>query len=228
MPFPHTLHPRQFSAMPASQKGSIRVITLVSIIALAMAAVGAWWGMVVVPKQKIIEAKQTQARIAALVASRSFLSSPSSKLICDAMGGIWRPGQNTPPAASMKRWIRTPDYCSLPASDGGKACLSSSDCESFCTGRMALGEIFIAQCHPHRNAGPTGFGSLLVVEKGRPLFRLSIKSETRYTADVSEVVGATIDVQMVDGSKLKVGEKVRATQELRDHPWFPSFGIPGT
>lgn len=214
--------------MPANQKGSIRIVTLVSIIALAMAAVGAWWGLVVVPKQKIVEARQTQARIGALVASRSFLSSPSSKLICDAMGGTWRPGQNTPPTALMKRGIRTPDYCSLPASDGGKACLSSSDCESFCAGRMAQGEIFTAQCHPYRNAGPSSFGSLLVVEKGRPFFRLSIKSETRYTADVSEVVGATIDVQMVDGSKLKVGEKVRATKELRDHPWFPSFGIPGT
>lgn len=93
---------------------------------------------------------------------------------------------------------------------------------------MALGEIFTAQCHPYRNAGPNSFGSLLVVENGRPFFRLSIRPETRDTPDAREVVGAKIEVQVVDGSKLKVGEKVRATQELRDKPWFPSFGIPGT
>ena len=201
---------------------------LVSISALAMAVVGAWWGLTVVPKQRKAEAEHTQARIDALVSGRSFLSSPESKLICDAMGGQWRLGQNTPPAASMKRWIRTPDFCALPASDGGKACLSSSECESFCAGRMALGEIFTAQCHPYRNAGPNSFGSLLVVENGRPFFRLSIRPETRDTPDAREVVGAKIEVQVVDGSKLKVGEKVRATQELRDKPWFPSFGIPGT
>lgn len=213
--------------MPAYQKGAIRLATRVSIVALAMAAVGAWWGLVVMPRQEIAEAGQTRARVEALVSSRSFLSSPESKLICDAMDGTWKVGQNTPPAASMKRWIRMPDYCSLPASDGGKACLSSSDCESFCAGRMALGEVFTAQCHPYRNAGPNSFGSLLVVEKGRPFFRLSIESETRYTADVVEVVGAKIKVELVDGSKLKVGDKVRATPELRDHPWFPSIGIPG-
>lgn len=210
------------------QKGFIRISVLVSFIALAMAGVGAWWGVVMVPKQKEAEAEHKRARIEALVASRSFLSSPKSKLTCDALGGTWRLGQNTPPAASMKRWIRSPDYCSMPASDGGKACLSSSECESFCAGRMALGEVFTAQCHPYRNAGPTSFGSLIVVEEGRPFFRLSIKSEQRDTADISETVGAKIELEMVDGSKLKVGQKVRATKELRDRPWFPSIGIPGT
>jgi hypothetical protein len=83
-------------------------------------------------------------------------------------------------------------------------------------------------CHSFRNAGPAGFGSLLVVEKGRPFFRLSVQSETRYTADVAEMIGAKIAVQVVDGSKLKAGDKARAMQELRDHPWFPSMGFRGT
>jgi hypothetical protein len=216
------------SSMPDYQKGSIRVIALVSIVALAMAIGGAWWGLTIVPRQKAADAEQTRARIEALVGSKSFLSSPQSKLICDAMGGQWRLGQNTPPAASMTKWIRTPDYCELPASDAGKSCLSSSECESFCAGSLTLGQVFSAQCHPYRNAGPASFGSLLVVENGRPFFRLSIRSETRESADTWEVVGAKIEVQAVDGSKLKVGEVVRATQELRDKPWFPSIGIPGT
>lgn len=220
------------------------MVALVATVALAMAAIGAWWGLVVVRQQKLVDAEQTRARIEALVASRSFLSSPGSKLTCDALGGTWRagqntlsstsieimqPGKNTPHIVSKRQRIRTPDYCSLPASDAGKACMSSSECESFCVGRMMLGELFSAQCHPYRNTGPDNFGSLLVVENGRPFFRLSIKSEKRVTPDVREVVGAKIEVQAVDGSKLKVGEKVRATQELRDKPWFPTFGlIPGT
>ena len=89
--------------MPAYQKGSIRVIALVSFVALAMAIGGAWWGLTIVPRQKAAEAEQTRARIEALVGSKSFLSSPQSKLICDAMGGQWRLGQNTPPAASMTK-----------------------------------------------------------------------------------------------------------------------------
>ena len=214
--------------MPDCQKGSIRVTALVSIAALALAIVGAWWGLMIVPKHKEADAEQTRARIEALVGSKSFLASPQSKLICDAMGGQWRLGQNTPPAASMTKWIRTPDFCALPASDAGKSCLSSSECESFCAGSMTLGQVFSAQCHPYRNAGPASFGSLLVVENARPFFRLSIRSETRDTADTWEVVGAKIEVQAVDGSKLKVGDVVRATQELRDKPWFPSIGIPGT
>ena len=210
------------------QKGSIHVTVLVSIVALAIAIVGAWWGLMIVPKQKEADAEQTRARIEALVGSKSFLSFPKTKLICDAMGGQWRLGQNTPPAASMTKWIRTPDFCALPTSDAGKACLSSSECESFCAGSMILGQVFSAQCHSYRNAGPASFGSLLVVENGRPFFRLSIRSENRETSDTWEVVGAKIEVQVVDGRKLKVGDLVRATQELRDRPWFPSIGIPGT
>jgi hypothetical protein len=214
--------------MPDYQKASIRVAALVSIVALAMAIVGAWWGLMVVPKQKEAEAEHTRTRIEALVGSKSFLSSPKSKLICDAMGGKWRPGQNTPPAASMTKWIRTPDFCALPTSDAGKACLSSSECESFCVGKMIAGQNFEAHCYPRRNIAPPAVGDLLVVDNGRPFFRLSLKEETRETSDVWEVVGARVEVQVVDGSKLKVGQLVRATPELRDKPWFPSIGIPGT
>lgn len=234
-----------FSSLPGHHKGSARVVALVSLVALAMAIFGAWWGLVMVPKNKAAEASQIHARIESLVASKSFLSSPGSKLSCDALGGTWRlgqdtrssvlvvahqqPGRNTPKAVSKTQRIRSPDYCSMPAADAGKACMSSAECESFCVGRMMLGELFSAQCHPYRNTSPNSFGSLLVVENGRPFFRLSIRSETRVTPDVREIVGAKIEVQAVDGSKLKVGDKVRATQELRDKPWFPTFGIiPGT
>jgi hypothetical protein len=228
---------------PDSQKGSARVVTLMSIVALSMALLGAWWGLVVVPGNKAAEALQTRAWIDSLVASRSFLDSAGSKLRCDALGGDWRigqdtvsassithtpPGQTTPTTVAKRQRIRTPDYCSMPATDGGKACLSSSECESFCVGRMVLGERFAAQCHPYRNAAPDSFGSIIVVEQGRPLFRLSIAPVSRSTSESYVVLAGKIEVQMIDGSKLKVGDKVRATQELRDKPWFPSFGIPGT
>ena len=36
--------------MPDYQKGSIRMVALVSIVALAMAIVGAWWGLMIVPR----------------------------------------------------------------------------------------------------------------------------------------------------------------------------------
>ncbi len=230
--------------MPDRQKGAAILLTIVSMVALAMAILGAWWGFVVVPKHKAAEDRETQTRIETLVASKSFLSSPSSKLSCDAVGGTWKlgqnalstgsistqkPGQNTPETKAWSQWIRVPDYCSLPATDGGKACMSSSECESFCVGRMVLGELFSAQCHPYRNTSANSFGTLLVVENGRPFFELSIKPEAKRTPGTYEVVGAKIEVKVVDGSKLKVGEKVRATQALRDKPWFPTFGIiPGT
>lgn len=230
--------------LPDRQKGSSPIITIVSLIALAMAIFGSWWGLVMVPKNQAAKDHETHTRIESLVASKSFLSSPSSKLSCDAVGGTWRlgqnalstgstvtrqPGQETPTTKAWSQWIRTPDYCSLPAADAGKACMSSSECESFCVGRMVLGELFSAQCHPYRNTSANSFGSLLVVENGRPFFELSIQPEAQRTPGTYEVVGAKIEVQAVDGSKLKVGEKVRATKELRDKPWFPTFGIiPGT
>jgi hypothetical protein len=65
-------------SIPAYQKDSIPVVALVTVVALVMAIVGAWWGLVVMPKQKLVEEKQTRSRIEALVASRSFLAAPQS------------------------------------------------------------------------------------------------------------------------------------------------------
>jgi hypothetical protein len=55
-----------------------------------------------------------------------------------------------------------------------------------------------------------------------------VAAERRTIQTIKGGGGARIEMQVVEGSKLKLGQLVRATPELRDKLWFPSIGIPGT
>ena len=101
--------------MPDRQKGSSPIITIVSLLALAMVILGSWWGLVMVPKNQAAKDHETHIRIESLVASKSFLFSPSSKLSCDAVGGTWQLGQNALSTGSIvtrQPGKNTPTSCS--------------------------------------------------------------------------------------------------------------------